>query len=98
MTRNRWRFFAIGIAILVSLSTLFLWKEHLSFSKSINDQKFTNFFLILGVIAAISTIFFLARQLNEQRLLRLASVLPELYPKNSRFTLIESQHEMAGKK
>jgi len=81
---------------LITLAIIFLWKEPLTISRSINDQKLTNFFLILAAIAVAPTLYFLASQLQEMQQSRLASVRPDIYPSDTRFSLEYYDHQIAG--
>ena len=94
---NRIWWLLIAIAVLGMLLVLFLWQEPLTLSRPINDQKVTNFFLILGALAVAPTLFFLARQLREQQRMRLASVMPDIYQSDAQFRLINHTNQIGGR-
>jgi len=78
----------IGICFMVLL-VMFLWKEHFDLGKAVNDQKFSNFFSIVGSFATATSIFLLYRQIKEMQEDRKASNLPDLYPKIFTFGMMD---------
>jgi hypothetical protein len=95
---NRYGWLSIASGVFGVLLVLFLWQEPLTLSRPINDQKVTNFFLILGALAVAPTLFFLGRQLQEQQLSRVANVMPDVYPSDAQFGLAYEEREMGGQR
>jgi len=85
-----------GVFVLI-LGTIFFWNEKLSIKYRINDQKITNLFLIVTGTVTSFSVLLLAKQLEEQRINRLASVLPDIYPEDFQCELIEGEHKIGGK-
>ncbi len=88
----------LGIILFATFLIIFLWKEHLSFTEKINDQKVTNFILIFASTVTSISILLLWKQLEEQRLSRLNSVLPDIFPEDLTCVLSEGEHEIGGLK
>jgi hypothetical protein len=86
------------IIILFSIlfvSVFFFWNESFSLSQKINDQKFGNFFSVIGAFATATSIFLLYRQVKEMQEDRKASNKPDLYPETTYYDilLLESFHD-----
>lgn len=78
-----------GITLFFSLLTiLFFYNEKLETSQKINDEKFANFFTIIGSIATASSIFLLYRQIREMQEDRKASNKPDLYPETTYYKIL----------
>lgn len=89
--------FIIAAVFVGALLVLFLWHEHLTLSRPINHQKFTNFFLIVAAVAGPAGLFLLAGQLLEQQRARIAAVMPDVNPIDAHFGLTDETREVNGR-
>lgn len=76
------RIIVVIIASLLVLAVLFFWKElnTLNIHEKINDQKITNYFLIIGALGTAAALWFFFRQLIEMENARSSASRPDLFP------------------
>jgi hypothetical protein len=81
----------LGFCVLILL-ILFFWNElpDLSFSKKINAEKVSSFFIAIGSLLTAVTAYLLFNQIREQVEDRKASNRPDLYPAFQFFTMIQN--------